>query len=164
MSWRKTMTGLVMVGAVGALLYVGYRHLSSPQGCDLCGRERHSHIEATVLLQDGRRVETCCARCALHFNLGKPDKVARMIVEDAITGVLVEAANAVYLEGSAAEGCHPKAETGPREPGIAYELRFDRCLPSLIAFRTEADAREFQKEYGGRLLSFTQALESVRHR
>jgi nitrous oxide reductase accessory protein NosL len=164
MSGRKALMGLVIIAAAGALLYVGYRRYAPARGCDVCGRARHPGMEAEIVLKDGHRVETCCARCAFHFELPQGAGVARTTVEDAVTGEAIEARDAAYLEGSDAAACHPEPETGPREPGVAYDLRFDRCLPSLVAFRNEGDAREFQRQHGGRLLTFTQALESVRHR
>ncbi len=165
MNLRKSFVGLLLIVIVGGLSYVGYQKLILPKrGCDICGREMHPQIQAHVFLKDGGRMDACCPRCALHFDLQKPEEVARLAVEDSVTGEQVQAQSAIYLEGSDAAGCHSAADHSPREPGVLYDVKFDRCLPTLIAFKNESDAREFQKQSGGRLLSFTQAVESVRHR
>jgi nitrous oxide reductase accessory protein NosL len=162
---RSSVAGLLLVVLVAGLAYVGYRRFVMPaHGCDVCGRDRHAGMEAVVSLENGKRVETCCARCALHFQAGQPHQVARITVEDHDTGEEIDARSAVYLEGTDTAGCAPASENTPREPGVPYGRTFDRCLPSLIAFETAARAREFQRAHGGRLLSLDEASEHVRHR
>jgi hypothetical protein len=39
---------------------------------------------------------------------------------------------------------------------------YDRCLPTLVAFKTAQEAEAFQQRHGGRVLNYTQALASVR--
>ena len=162
---RNSLIGLLLVAVVGALGYFGYQKLILPKhACDICGREMFSRLEAHVFLKDGGRIDACCPRCALHFDIEKPTEVARLSVEDSITSEAIDARAAFYLEASGAQACHPGTEHSPREPGVPYEVKFDRCLPSLIAFKNEVDARGFQKHSGGRLLSFTQAAQSAQHR
>lgn len=165
MNLRNWFIGLLLVVIVAAFSYVGYQKLILPKhACDICGRETYPRLQAHVFLKDGGRVEACCPRCALHLYLEKPSEVARIAVEDSVTGEPIEAQRAIYLEGSEADGCHPGAKLSPRGPGVLYDVKFDRCLPSLIAFKSEAGARESQKRSGGRLLSFTQTAERVRQR
>jgi nitrous oxide reductase accessory protein NosL len=165
MSLRDSIAGLLLVAAVGSLGVVGYRRFVQPvHGCDVCGRDLHPGMRAAVSLEQGERVDACCPRCALHLAATQPEKVARITVEDHATGASIDGRAAVYLEGSDVEGCASAGESTPREPGVPYERIFDRCLPSLVAFRAESDARAFQKEHGGRLLSFVEASQHVRHR
>jgi len=165
MNLRNSLAGLMLVTIVGGLGYAGYRWFVQPaHGCDVCGRELHSGMRATVSLEERKRVDACCPRCALHFAASKPEQAARITVEDRNTGEQIAARDAVYVEGSDAEGCGHAGESTPREPGVPYERIFDRCLPTLIAFKTQADARAFQNVHGGRLLSFVEASQHVRHR
>jgi hypothetical protein len=119
-------------------------------------------MKATVYLKRRVQIDTCCPRCALHYEIGRPGEVARVTVADGATGEVTNATQAIYIEGSDAEGCHPDMGSTPREPGVGYDRTFDRCLPSLVAFKTETDAREFQKRYGGRVLDYAQALQNVK--
>jgi hypothetical protein len=49
-----------------------------------------------------------------------------------------------------------------REPHGASTRKYDRCLPTLVAFKTAQEAEAYQEHHGGRVLSYTQALASVR--
>jgi hypothetical protein len=72
--------------------------------------------------------------------------------------------NAFIVEGSDEMPCVPESATPPREPGIEYRRAYDRCVPSLMAFKEEGAARKFIAVHGGRLLSYGQVVESVRER
>jgi hypothetical protein len=120
-------------------------------------------VGGACVLKDGGSVDACCPRCALHLDIEKPTEVARLSVEDSVTGEAIDARAAFYVEGSDAQACYPGPDHSPREPGVPYEVKFDRCLPSLIAFKSESEARDFQRHSGGRLLSFPKAAESVIH-
>jgi nitrous oxide reductase accessory protein NosL len=164
MNLRNSLTGLVLVVAIGGLSYVGRRFVQPVHDCDVCGRELHPGMHAAVSLVERKHIDACCPRCALHFAASEPEQVARITVEDGNTGEPIAAQDAMYVEGSDARPCASAVESTPREPGVPYERIFDRCLPTLVAFKTQADARAFQKAHGGRLLSFAAASERVRHR
>ena len=42
--------------------------------------------------------------------------------------------------------------------GRQYEVAWDRCLPSLIAFSSREAARKFQKENGGDIKTYAELL------
>lgn len=165
MNIRNAVVGLVLLAVVGSVGYLAYRYLVLPNHvCDICGRAVHAEHESTVSLQDGTQIRTCCPRCALHYAVQKAGLVRQVLVADYATAKDIEASNAIYLEGSDKHTCPPVTETIPREPGVEYDRIFDRCLPSLVAFREESAARAFQKQNGGRLLTYEQAVESVKRR
>jgi hypothetical protein len=165
MGMRNLLVGFLLVGLVAAGGYFAYHYFVLPSHqCEICGRAVHATHYSTVVLKDGRRIEACCPRCAMHYEHNMPGQVAHLSVSDTASGRAIEAQRAVYVEGSDRELCMNAAEDAPREPGVEFDRKFDRCLPSLIAFGDEAAAHEFQRQHGGRLLSFAQALESVRHR
>ena len=165
MRFKQLLVGFLLVGVVGAGGFFAYRHfvLTSDQ-CEICGRAVHNAHHSSVILKSGRQIDACCPRCAMHYERNLPGQVARLSVADEVTGHEIEAQSAVYVEGSDQHPCMSESEMAPREPGVEYDLKFDRCLPSLIAFKDESAAHEYQKEHGGRLVSFAQALESVKHR
>ncbi len=115
-------------------------------------------------MKTGKKLETCCPRCALHHERQHPGQVASVLVSDRATGGKIKAQDAVYVEGSDEMPCMPVSVTPPREPGVEYQVAYDRCVPSLLAFRDEAAARRFLAVHGGRLMSYGQVLESVRER
>jgi nitrous oxide reductase accessory protein NosL len=94
----------------------------------------------------------------------KPGGIAGLLVTDAAVGERIDAQRALYVEGSDENPCFTPAEASPREPGVEYDRTFDRCLPSLIAFKEESAARTFQVAHGGRILTYAQALKSVMQR
>ena len=163
MKIRNIVVGLVLLAAVGWGAYAGYQfYVERHRLCDLCGRPVHSAMGASVFLKNKSRVDTCCPRCALHYEIQKPAQVARVMVTDNTGGEKIPATEAYFVEGSDAETCQHDPDSAPREPGVEYDRKFDRCLPNLVAFRSEADAREFQKRLGGRVLQYVQAVQSVR--
>lgn len=165
MNVKSLLVGLLLVGAVGGGGYLAYRYFVLPsQQCEICGRPVHAEHLSTVALKNGRQIQACCARCALHYEHNLPGQVAHLSVADNVTGAAIDAEKANYVEGSDQHPCMIASENAPREPGVEYDLKFDRCLPSLIAFKDESAARDFQRGHGGRELSFAQALESVKLR
>ena len=165
MRFKHLLVGFLLVGFVGAAGYLSYRYFVMPSHqCEICGRAVHAAHYSSVVLKDGRHIEACCPRCAMHYEHNMPGQVAHLSVSDNTSGLSIEAQRAVYVEGSDQEPCMSATEEAPREPGVEFDRKFDRCLPSLIAFKDEAAAHEFQRQHGGRLLSFAQALESVKHR
>jgi hypothetical protein len=165
MSLRSSLVSLLLVAATAGAGYLAYRRfVLPPHGCEVCGRGLHPGMESTVQLENGRDIHTCCPRCALHSEQTGAAKGAVVTVEDYDTAERVPAAVALYIEGSDVEGCAMSGETAPREPGVPYERTFDRCLPTLSAFKSESRARAFQERHGGRLLTYSQARESVRKR
>jgi hypothetical protein len=165
MSIRHLLAGFLLVGIIAAAGYFAYHYLVLPSHqCEICGRPVHAAHYSSVVLKSGRQIEACCPRCAMHYELNMPGQVARLSVADDPTGQAIEAQMATYVEGSDQHPCMSASDRTPREPGVEYDLKFDRCLPSLIAFKDEAAARGFQRQHGGRLLTFAQALESVKHR
>lgn len=165
MKIKNALVGLALLFIVGGVGYFTYRHFVLPsQQCDLCGRAVHADHESTVVLKNGAKVHTCCPRCALHYELHKPEQVARLLVANRVTGEGIDAQKAFYVEGSDDYPCIQASETPPREPGVEYDRTFDRCLPSLVAFKEESAARSFVTAHGGRLLTYEQAMESVKQR
>jgi len=165
MNLKGALAGFILLLVVGGFGYYGYRHfVLATQVCDICGRAVHSSHESTLLLKDGEKAHTCCTRCALHYNQNHPGQVTDVLVVDHSNGKQVDAKKALYVEGSDEQECLSASETPPREPGVEYERTFDRCVPSLIAFSDESAARDFMARRGGHLLTYAEAVQSIKKR
>ena len=165
MNVKNTLMGLALLVIVCGAGYYSYRKFILPnQPCDLCGRAVHAEHDSVVRLRDGSSVHTCCPRCALHYELQWPERVARLTVSDRATGKKIDGRTAMYVEGSDDHSCLQVSDAPPREPGIKYDRTFDRCLPSLVAFKDVQAAREFAAAQGGKVVTYAQAVASVKQR
>ena len=161
---RATASSLLLILALGIGGYVVVSRALRERAarCQVCSRPIHRGQMFVLQMSDGERERTCCPRCGLHVRLRVPERVRAAWATDFSSGRLIEAERAIYVEGSdVMTCCRP---TPLREPGIVYERHWDRCLPSLIAFERESDARAFQAEHGGRVLTYAESLASVRER
>jgi hypothetical protein len=94
--------------------------------------------------------------------LHHPTSVRQALATDFASGRVIPAATAYYDEGGDVQYCtagHPPVERGPQ--GVRRRA-YDRCLPALVAFATRDEAEAYRKQHGGRILSYDQAVETVR--
>ncbi|TDI45122.1 MAG: hypothetical protein E2P02_08080 [Acidobacteria bacterium] len=70
---------------------------------------------------------------------------------------VIDAAVAYYVEGSPAHFCGHASVREDRSGG-QYEVAWDRCLPSLIAFSSRQAALKFQEENGGNIKTYEELL------
>jgi hypothetical protein len=120
--------------------------------CWVCEREIHPQVRATLTLGDGKKVSACCPRCALHY-MEEPGRAVREIrVTDYASGQGLALERALLVEGSDEAPCmqHPPVADETRSP---MHVCYDRCMPSLIAFRDAGAARAFMDDHGGMLRS-----------
>lgn len=125
--------------------------------CQVCQREECTGLAFRVTLEDGRRVQTCCPRCGLHY-LKTANAPARQIqASDFGSGKWIDAKTALYVEDSDVSHCAGK-EVRRDQFGCCYYKGFDRCLPSLIAFADAEAAAKFQQRHGGKLVRFEKLI------
>jgi hypothetical protein len=123
----------------------------SHRACAVCDREECKGMAFRVTLENGKVVETCCPRCAMHY-LGTHHLQARRLeATDFATGNRVDATHAVYVSDSDVHPC-ATLETRRDPQGCCMMKSYDRCLPSLVAFAAKDQALEFQKNHGGQLV------------
>ena len=121
--------------------------------CAVCDRAECKGMAFRMTLENGKVVETCCARCAMHYLENHHQQARRMEATDFATGHWVDATHAVYVSGSDVHPC--AAMQTLRDPqGCCMLKTYDRCLPSLVAFAAKDQASEFQKGHGGQLVAF----------
>ena len=120
-----------------------------PEPCWICQREVHDSVRTTVSLDTGRSIVACCPRCALHYQEEPGNRVREIRVTDYAGGGTLPFLEAYLVEGSDETPCmhhHPSMADESKTP---MQICYDRCMPSLIAFKGEAGARAFAAEHGG---------------
>lgn len=127
--------------------------------CDMCGRRIVPATAYLIHLADGKVKHACCPRCGLRFEAKRADVVSREAA-DFTTGERLKAEEAIYVEGSRVHLCC-RQEVERDQAGRQYQLDWDRCMPSLIAFRSAEDAERFRVKEGGAIRSFEELRQSM---
>ena len=109
--------------------------------CSLCGMylDQYKSTVHVIVFKDGTREETCSLACAAKVYAKEKARIKTVLAADFLTGGIMDAEHAVYLEGSDIPGV------------MSYTSR--------IAFRTKDDAKTFQKKHGGKIVTFQAALQ-----
>ncbi len=82
-------------------------------------------------------------------------------VADFTTGEFVPADQALYVEGSLVRLCaHDLTQRDGM--GVLYNVVWDRCLPSLLAFETREQGELFRRQKGGEIKTYPQVMEEDR--
>jgi hypothetical protein len=157
-----TFVALVAIAVTSFFAYRYEQRRAMADTCPFCDRMVHS-VTAYRLKVDGHEVTACCPRCGMHAMVnhenGKPGSAR---ATDVITGESVAAESATYVEGGDLQYCMHGNQPVTREPNGVSVREYDRCLPTLAAFKNPQEADLYQKQHGGRVLSYEQALASVR--
>jgi hypothetical protein len=115
----------------------------------------HKVTTYRVTLSGEEVLEVCCPRCGLYLQRGRED-IVRREVADFNSGAFLEAEQAYYVEGSSVHLCCSEGDVEKDRAGVSYERTWDRCLPSLIAFKTKEEARQFIENHGGVLKAYAE--------
>ena len=124
--------------------------------CAVCNRDECTRMAFRMTLENGRAVETCCARCAMHYLESNKQRAKVLQATDFASGRWIDATTAVFVSGSNVKAC-TAIESRRDAQGCCMYMAYDRCLPSLVAFGDKQGALAFQKEHGGELV----ALEAI---
>ncbi len=160
---ESLITGAALA-AIALVSVLAYRHevRSAEEFCKLCQRPIHAAVAYELDLKDGTHERTCCPRCAMHYQVSRPELVDRGWATDLVSGKKIAGDSAFYVEGGDVRYCTAGDQPVRREPASLAERDFDRCLPTLVAFATRGEAEAYRTQHGGRILSYAEALESVR--
>jgi len=147
---------LIAAGYAGLYLYEQEQPI-----CQVCQRPMYPASVAVIELNNGESVKVCCPRCGLYFQMGRND-VQRIQVADYNSGNLIDAEQAFYVEGSSVHPCCKMGPTQKDQAGTQFQISWDRCMPSLIGFESEADARSFSEKHGGTIKRYAELQEELR--
>jgi hypothetical protein len=163
MKFKDALISLASIAAITALGVWAFFSISRPAP-DLCGVcERGMHHGVTYRLELARGFEdACCPRCGMHFQIEHPGEIKHALATDLPSGKLIPAESAFYVEGGDISHCTLHEAPVARQPQGVSVRDYDRCLPSLVAFGSRQSAEAYQKEHGGELLDYPQAMEKVK--
>ena len=155
---KKNALALVAAVALAGIAgYYVFTHLRSEPVCEACQRAIHGETHYRVHLTDGSVEHVCCPRCGLRFQRDRDD-VAFVEASDFYTRKPIDGKTALYVEDSTVVMCRHDERVLEDRSGVQYQLTWDRCLPSLIAFETRAGAVRFQNESGGIIKTYDELL------
>jgi hypothetical protein len=164
MKARETLITLVALSAIAATSFFAYRYEQKRESagmCPFCDRMVHS-ITAYRLTVGGHEAAACCPRCGMHAQLHQEHGIsAAASATDVDTGERVPAQSATYVEGGDVQYCTHGDQPVARELHGVSIRDYDRCLPTLVAFKTLQEAQVYQQQHGGQVLSYAQALAHV---
>jgi hypothetical protein len=160
---RDTLVTLLAFAAIGLASYVAFRYETrpNPNFCNICNRPIHPGMSFLVQT-DGHTERACCPRCGMHYALNHAGKDQRLWATDMNSAKMIPAATAYYDEGGNINYCAAHGEAVQRRPQGVSVRDYDRCLPTLVAFTTRAEAETYQRDHGGRVLNYAEALQSVK--
>lgn len=154
MNRRNVGIVFAAVLALVALGFAGWHFViqREQQSCRACSRPVHDHSR-TIAIVDGKSGVYCCPACALseHRQVAKPVQVTELADYDG--GGALNPADAVIVRDSDVILCkrHEAAVSPDKQPLHAH---FDRCSPSILAFRDMKAAQRFAAQHGGQIQRF----------
>lgn len=159
------VVAFVALAAIGAVGYFAYRHEQKPGAdiCSVCERPIHAGMTYRQVVGDQVKV-VCCPRCGMHDARTNGGGIREAWATDHASGESIPAQPAYYVEGGDAEYCTMHENPLHREPQGVSVRAYDRCLPTLVAFKTRPGAETYRARHGGRILDYAQAVESVNRR
>jgi transcription elongation factor Elf1 len=164
MKAREIFITMVALVAIGVTSFFAYRYEQKRKTAGMCPFcERMVHPVTAYRMKIGNHVMVaCCPRCGMHAQLRETQGSSSAAwATDVNTGESVAAESATYVEGGDAQYCTHGDQPMTREPNGVSMRDYDRCLPTLAAFKTPQEAEAYQQQHGGRVLTFAQALASV---
>jgi nitrous oxide reductase accessory protein NosL len=112
------------------------------EGCVLCGMylDLYERTRYVISFDDGTTQSTCSLACAAQIIDKNRRRLRDIKAADCLTGELIDARTAVYLEGSDVPGV------------MSYTSR--------LAFSSKDQALSFKKKHGGRIIFFDDAVRN----
>ena len=125
------------------LFFSGKVFAESSQQCSLCGMDLHkySHVRYTVETTDKEQISTCGVQCGLLLQLNLGERFAKSMATTLLGHKYIPAQNAWYVYRSVA---------------------ITDMSPGFIAFASKEHAKRFSTGFGGKVVSFEQALQIVK--
>lgn len=163
MKLKDLVISLVSIAVITVLGFWVYHSVSRPAPglCQVCERGMHPGVTYRLELASSNE-DACCPRCGIHYQFEHPGIAKRALATDLSSGRFIAADTAYYVEGGDISHCTMHATPVVRQPQGVSVRDYDRCLPSLVAFGSREDAENYQKQHGGEVLDYAQAMERVK--
>jgi DeoR/GlpR family transcriptional regulator of sugar metabolism len=121
----------------GGVILAGRTTSQHEHACAMCNKPVASRTIFILQFENGEKKYACCAHCGLMMQ-SESNKVKQSLTADYLYGHIVSANLAYFIMGSELNIC---------------------CVPSILSFGSLQDAEEFQKGFGGKLLSMEKATK-----
>ena len=143
---------LILVGLAGfaVVKWQSQMRQNAQNVCQICWRPVHSSM-LTVGEVNGEETRFCCPACALTTaqQTGKPVRLTRLT--DFNSNQPLDPKAAFLVRGSDVNlDMHSQPLVDQEKRPVP--VHFDRCTPSILAFRSREEAQAFQRDHGGELL------------
>lgn len=108
--------------------------------CIICGMEvsKYPHTKYIVTTTDGKEFQTCGVQCGLILHLRLREKFKLATATDLLSNRSFDAQKGFYVYKST----------------VITDM-----APGFISFATRANAEKFQKGFGGKVVTYQEALE-----
>lgn len=108
--------------------------------CIVCGMDvsKYPHTRYVVTTTEGQEFQTCGVQCGLTLHLRLKGKFKSAMATDLLSNRPIDAQKAFYVYKST----------------VITDM-----APGFIAFATRANAEKFQKGFGGKVVTYQEALE-----
>ncbi len=114
-------------------------YAQSADSCGMCGKPLVAgSVVFEITYADGKKEAFGCPGCGL--SMMKDKKVKSASTTDFLSREIIDAKSAYYLKGTEVGTC---------------------CEPHWLSFKTKSDAEKFSKGFGGRVLSYEQAIQEA---
>lgn len=123
----------------GGARLAGKSNTTVGYACEMCGKPIAERTLFLVKLESGEEKRACCAHCGLMMQ-SRELRVWQTLTADYLHGHIVSANQAVYVIESELTIC---------------------CVPSILSFGSTADAKKFQKGFGGDLMNMAEAMRHL---
>jgi nitrous oxide reductase accessory protein NosL len=146
----KLRTSIICIFAAAQLIAAGtivfaQSDIEDHRSCVYCGMDRKAYgfSRMLVLYEDGGVAGVCSLHCAvIELDTNQRRKVKSLLVADRVTRTLIDAEKAIWVMGGSKSGVMTQ------RPKWAFE--------------SKAGAEAFIGEYGGKIVSWTEAFAAAR--
>ncbi|MFL7837826.1 MAG: DeoR family transcriptional regulator [Candidatus Promineifilaceae bacterium] len=109
------------------------------EACTVCQMPVKSRMQFVITTEDKTTLLACCPHCGLLLLNNRQD-IATALLRDFIYERITNVRQAYYVLDSRISVC---------------------CQPSVLAFASKADAAAFQQGFGGQVMNFSEAQDSL---
>lgn len=117
---------------------------ASSTACTYCFKEANNRHPVQIITHDLRVEQLCCPHCGLLRYKDIEKEVSQIICRDFLHNTTISAKMAYFL--------------------IEADFNLNCCQPQVLTFDSLKQAEQFQKGFGGRILSFEEAIEEIQTR
>jgi hypothetical protein len=142
----------LLLAGFGPLLAACHRMTAARAGeCQMCRRPAHAESRSVASV-NGREGSFCCLACALAAVEQGAKSLKIALIVDYESKARLDPERAFLVRSSDVNPCahrHSIFDASKRASQVAY----DRCSPSVLAFRSRTSAERFMASHGGALVT-----------